>query len=78
MMPVRKTESFVLPERMRGLQPTLIRQFFERALPDSINFGLRRARSADAANFCEMRRHVSRSRSRTDTRRIPAFRLCGR
>ncbi|MGB7202957.1 MAG: pyridoxal phosphate-dependent aminotransferase [Pyrinomonadaceae bacterium] len=33
-------ESFVLPRRMRGLQPTLIRQFFERALPDSINFGL--------------------------------------
>jgi aspartate/methionine/tyrosine aminotransferase len=31
---------FQLPERMRGLQPTLIRQFFERALPDSINFGL--------------------------------------
>jgi aminotransferase len=31
---------FVLPRRMRGLQPTLIRQFFERALPDSINFGL--------------------------------------
>jgi aspartate aminotransferase len=31
---------FRLPERMRGLQPTLIRQFFERALPDSINFGL--------------------------------------
>jgi aspartate/methionine/tyrosine aminotransferase len=30
----------VLPRRMRGLQPTLIRQFFERALPDSINFGL--------------------------------------
>ncbi len=29
-----------LPTRMRGLQPTLIRQFFERALPDSINFGL--------------------------------------
>lgn len=29
-----------LPARMRGLQPTLIRQFFERALPDSINFGL--------------------------------------
>ncbi len=25
---------------MRGLQPTLIRQFFERALPESINFGL--------------------------------------
>ncbi|MBP9665522.1 MAG: aminotransferase class I/II-fold pyridoxal phosphate-dependent enzyme, partial [Pyrinomonadaceae bacterium] len=33
-------ESFKLPQRMRGLQPTLIRQFFERALPDSINFGL--------------------------------------
>ena len=32
--------SFELPARMRGLQPTLIRQFFERALPDSINFGL--------------------------------------
>lgn len=31
---------FQLPRRMRGLQPTLIRQFFERALPDSINFGL--------------------------------------
>jgi aspartate/methionine/tyrosine aminotransferase len=29
-----------LPKRMQGLQPTLIRQFFERALPDSINFGL--------------------------------------
>jgi aspartate aminotransferase len=33
-------EKFTLPARMRGLQPTLIRQFFERALPDSINFGL--------------------------------------
>ncbi len=33
-------EKFMLPQRMRGLQPTLIRQFFERALPDSINFGL--------------------------------------
>ncbi len=31
---------FQLPRRMRGLQPTLIRQFFERALPESINFGL--------------------------------------
>ena len=31
---------FELPKRLRGLQPTLIRQFFERALPDSINFGL--------------------------------------
>jgi aspartate aminotransferase len=33
-------KDFVLPRRMQGLQPTLIRQFFERALPDSINFGL--------------------------------------
>ncbi len=33
-------EKFTPPARMRGLQPTLIRQFFERALPDSINFGL--------------------------------------
>ena len=32
--------NFVLPKRLRGLQPTLIRQFFERALPGSINFGL--------------------------------------
>lgn len=31
---------FELPKRLRGLQPTLIRQFFERALPGSINFGL--------------------------------------
>lgn len=40
MMPAPRTTGFVLPRRMRGLQPTLIRQFFERALPDSINFGL--------------------------------------
>src|SRR5688572_23682402 len=32
--------AFELPARLRGLQPTLIRQFFERALPESINFGL--------------------------------------
>ncbi len=29
-----------LAKRAQGMQPTLIRQFFERALPDSINFGL--------------------------------------
>src|SRR3954451_9677745 len=40
MMPAQTVEDFILPRRMRGLQPTLIRQFFERALPDSINFGL--------------------------------------
>ncbi len=39
-MPVAEKRAFVLPRRMQGLQPTLIRQFFERALPDSINFGL--------------------------------------
>lgn len=40
MEAVTQRSEFVLPRRMRGLQPTLIRQFFERALPDSINFGL--------------------------------------
>ncbi len=29
-----------LPRRLRDVQPTLIRRIFERALPDSINFGL--------------------------------------
>ncbi len=40
MMPSQSARSFELPRRLQGLQPTLIRQFFERALPDSINFGL--------------------------------------
>lgn len=40
MMAAKSSESFILPHRLRGLQPTLIRQFFERALPGSINFGL--------------------------------------
>ncbi len=40
MMPATQAKTFELPKRLRGLQPTLIRQFFERALPDSINFGL--------------------------------------
>lgn len=40
MKPMPKTEELVLPKRLQGLQPTLIRQFFERALPGSINFGL--------------------------------------
>jgi aspartate aminotransferase len=40
MKPMQIQEDFVLPARLRGLQPTLIRQFFERALPESINFGL--------------------------------------
>jgi aspartate/methionine/tyrosine aminotransferase len=40
MSAVIEKAEFRLPKRLRGLQPTLIRQFFERALPDSINFGL--------------------------------------
>ena len=40
MRPVPEQAEFELPRRLRGMQPTLIRQFFERALPDSINFGL--------------------------------------
>lgn len=40
MKPMPKTEELVLPKRLQGLQPTMIRQFFERALPGSINFGL--------------------------------------
>ena len=40
MKPATKMRKFELPRRMQGLQPTLIRQFFERALPGSINFGL--------------------------------------
>lgn len=31
---------FRAADRLQGVQPTLIRQIFERALPDSINFGL--------------------------------------
>ncbi len=40
MMPSPEKSGFTPARRMQGLQPTLIRQFFERALPDSINFGL--------------------------------------
>jgi aspartate aminotransferase len=40
MTAAQETLQFHLPRRLQGLQPTLIRQFFERALPDSINFGL--------------------------------------
>ncbi|HTH51082.1 MAG TPA: pyridoxal phosphate-dependent aminotransferase [Pyrinomonadaceae bacterium] len=40
MMPSPEKAGFTPAVRMQGLQPTLIRQFFERALPDSINFGL--------------------------------------
>jgi len=40
MNAAQERSQFRLPARLQGLQPTLIRQFFERALPDSINFGL--------------------------------------
>ncbi|MBS1794230.1 MAG: pyridoxal phosphate-dependent aminotransferase [Acidobacteria bacterium] len=40
MKPMQQNESFRVPERLRAVAPTLIRQIFERALPDSINFGL--------------------------------------
>jgi aspartate/methionine/tyrosine aminotransferase len=40
MKPMQQNESFRVPHRLQGVAPTLIRQIFERALPDSINFGL--------------------------------------
>lgn len=40
MKPILQNENFRLPRRLQGVAPTLIRQIFERALPDSINFGL--------------------------------------
>jgi aspartate/methionine/tyrosine aminotransferase len=40
MKPIQQNENFKLPRRLQNVQPTLIRRIFERALPDSINFGL--------------------------------------
>ncbi len=40
MKAMQQNENFKLPRRLQGVQPTLIRRIFERALPDSINFGL--------------------------------------
>ncbi len=40
MKAIQQNQIFQLPKRLQGVQPTLIRQIFERALPDSINFGL--------------------------------------
>jgi aspartate/methionine/tyrosine aminotransferase len=37
---MQQNENFRVPQRLRAVAPTLIRQIFERALPDSINFGL--------------------------------------
>ncbi|HQU82036.1 MAG TPA: aminotransferase class I/II-fold pyridoxal phosphate-dependent enzyme [Pyrinomonadaceae bacterium] len=36
----QQNESFRVPKRLQGVAPTLIRQIFNRALPNSINFGL--------------------------------------
>ncbi len=40
MKAIKEKMQLQLPKRLRGVQPTLIRQIFNRALPDSINFGL--------------------------------------
>jgi aminotransferase len=40
MKAIQQNEIFTLPKRLQDVQPTLIRQIFNRALPDSINFGL--------------------------------------
>jgi len=40
MKAMQQNENFRTPRRLQGVAPTLIRQIFERALPDSINFGL--------------------------------------
>ena len=40
MQTAEKIKGFQLPNRLQKVQPTLIRQIFNRALPDSINFGL--------------------------------------
>ena len=40
MKPIQQNETYRRPKRLQGVAPTLIRQIFERALPDSINFGL--------------------------------------
>ncbi len=40
MKAAQKDGNLLLPRRLRDVQPTLIRRIFERALPDSINFGL--------------------------------------
>jgi aspartate/methionine/tyrosine aminotransferase len=40
MKAMQQNENFRVPRRLQGVAPTLIRQIFERALPESINFGL--------------------------------------
>jgi aspartate/methionine/tyrosine aminotransferase len=40
MIASERTEEFRVPERLKGMQKSNIRQIFDRALPGSINFGL--------------------------------------
>lgn len=40
MASVKEINDFAPAKRLQGVQPTLIRRIFEKALPDSINFGL--------------------------------------
>lgn len=40
MKATEQKNDFRVPRRLQGVAPTLIRRIFERALPDSINFGL--------------------------------------
>ena len=40
MIASEQTDEFRVPERLKGMQKSNIRQIFDRALPDSINFGL--------------------------------------
>lgn len=40
MNPIQKQNEFRVPKRLQGIEKSLIRQIADRALPDSINFGL--------------------------------------
>lgn len=40
MIATEKTDGFRVPKRLQGIQKSNIRQIFDRALPDSVNFGL--------------------------------------
>ena len=66
-----------MPKRLQGLQPTLIRQFFERALPDSINFGLGEPDLPTPRFICEEAARVTLNEQNGYTSHpgIPALRL---
>ncbi len=40
MNPIQKQSEFRIPKRLQGIEKSMIRQIADRALPDSINFGL--------------------------------------